>query len=557
MRILITLLFVFFLISFISAQKEQYQHYEERINMPYLAPDKSKGNSPAYTYSSDIFFFTQVNIDSLGRNKLNDAANEPSIAINPLNPNEMMIGWRQFDNIQSDFRQAGRAYTVDGGFTWINQAPIEPEVFRSDPVLDYDRFGNFYYNSLKVENWPDAPAITNQVFRSTAPGQLEEGIEAFGGDKQWMTVDKLASEPNVYCSWRNFRPFTCAGEFSRSIGGGRSFEACVNPYFNSIEFVTLDIGPNQELYIAGWIEGSIALIRSLNAANKNEEIIWEAISIPFLDGSMAFGSRVNPQGLIGQVEIGVDRSGGATNGFIYILAPVNRASTQDPSDVMFVRSRDGGSSWDDPIRINNDPDNRNVQWLPTMSVAPNGRIDVVWLDTRNALNGINSELYYSFSEDGGSTWSANYTLSESFDPSLGYPQQQKMGDYFDLESINEGAHLAWAGTFNNEQDVYYGFITPPLTTSTDDFFANTVQLEVYPNPSSITPSIELKGLEEKVDLSLYQMNGQLLFRTKNVNNTTSSLDTIFDINVPLEAGIYFIQARSKDGATITKKLIII
>jgi hypothetical protein len=33
-----------------------------------------------------------------------------------------------------------------------------------------------------------------------------------------------------------------------------------------------------------------------------------------------------------------------------------------------------------------------------------------------------------------------------------------MGDYFDMISDYTGAHLAWAGTFNGEQDVYYSYI---------------------------------------------------------------------------------------------------
>jgi hypothetical protein len=95
-----------------------------------------------------------------------------------------------------------------------------------------------------------------------------------------------------------------------------------------------------------------------------------------------------------------------------------------------------------------------------MSVAPNGRIDVVWLDTRNDPGGYDSELYYSYSTDGGVTWSANEQMSEPFNPHVGWPVQQKMGDYFDMVSDDEGAHLAWAGTFNGEQDVYYSHITP-------------------------------------------------------------------------------------------------
>jgi len=33
-----------------------------------------------------------------------------------------------------------------------------------------------------------------------------------------------------------------------------------------------------------------------------------------------------------------------------------------------------------------------------------------------------------------------------------------MGDYYDMVSNNNGAYLAWAATFNGEQDVYYSYI---------------------------------------------------------------------------------------------------
>ena len=49
---------------------------------------------------------SQVNVNAAGQNIPNDAANEPSLCIDPLNPRRMAVGWRQFTNISSNFRQA-------------------------------------------------------------------------------------------------------------------------------------------------------------------------------------------------------------------------------------------------------------------------------------------------------------------------------------------------------------------------------------------------------------------------------------------------------------------
>jgi hypothetical protein len=125
---------------------------------------------------------------------------------------------------------------------------------------------------------------------------------------------------------------------------------------------------------------------------------------------------------------------------------------------MFARSTNGGATFSSPVKINDDPGTSAWQWFGTMSVAPNGRIDVVWLDTRDNPGTYLSALYYSNSTDGGVTWSQNQRLSDYFDPHVGWPQQSKMGDYFDMVSDNNGARLAWAATFNGEQDVYYSYI---------------------------------------------------------------------------------------------------
>ena len=129
---------------------------------------------------------------------------------------------------------------------------------------------------------------------------------------------------------------------------------------------------------------------------------------------------------------------------------------------MFARSTNGGATWSSPVRVNDDPGSSAYQWFGTMSVAPTGRIDAIWLDTRNDPGGYDSSLFYSYSLDAGVTWSENAKLSPSFDPHLGWPQQQKMGDYFDMVTDDYGVHVAWAATFNGEQDVYYGRITHAL-----------------------------------------------------------------------------------------------
>src|SRR5215216_4968089 len=69
--------------------------------------------SPALVSQFGSYTSYQVNVDANGNNRVGDAANEPSICVDRHNPNRMSIGWRQFDSIASNFRQAGFAYTIN------------------------------------------------------------------------------------------------------------------------------------------------------------------------------------------------------------------------------------------------------------------------------------------------------------------------------------------------------------------------------------------------------------------------------------------------------------
>lgn len=437
--------------------------HREALDDPY-APRSDQPPTGAMEHSGAWsrggFQSIQVNVDALGGNILGDAANEPSIVIDPNNPNRIAIGWRQFDTVASNFRQAGWAYSQDGGQSWTFPGVIDPGVFRSDPVLDTDADGNFYYLSLTTDFggfWE------TRAFRSTDGGvSWDDGVSAFGGDKPWMAIDRTngPGRGNIYVKWQTF--FNCCGRntFTRSTDDGLAFEFPVEVPLGPT-FGTLAVGPGGEVYAAG-IEAvfnqnfsRIVLARSTNAENAAETPSFDLSAEVDLGGRMALGETPNPAGLLGQVWVATDHSDGPSRGNVYMLASVNPPGP-DPLDVMFVRSTDGGETWSEPIRVNDDPDGTNAwQWFGTISVAPNGRIDCIWNDTRNTGADNISELHYSFSLDSGDTWSVNEAVSPAFDSHLGWPNQNKLGDYYDMVSDNSGASIAYAATFNGEQDVYF------------------------------------------------------------------------------------------------------
>lgn len=162
---------------------------EKYDNPPAPFPLRPTAVSPGMVSQYDSFTSYQVNVDANGMNILGDAANEPSIAVDPTNPTKMAIAFRQFDSVTSDFREAGWGYTSNGGTSWTFPGVLENNVFGSDPVMSCDDTGRFFYLTLFV-----GQTMFDKMWRSLGGGQSWANLApATGGDKEWFTIDNTNS----------------------------------------------------------------------------------------------------------------------------------------------------------------------------------------------------------------------------------------------------------------------------------------------------------------------------------------------------------------------------
>jgi len=442
------------------------EHLEKYDNPP--APPRKIETSPRMISQFGVFTSYQVNVDASHQNIIGDAANECVIAVDPTDGNKMTIAWRQFNDVTSNFRQGGKGYTTDAGITWTFPGVLENNVFRSDPVTKSDEIGQFFYLSLQSN--VQQSFFCDDLWRSTNGGQswtlLSGERGAGGGDKQWFTIDKT-NGPGHGFQYQADDGINCSGggvQFQRSTNGGVTWQSPIT-IPNSPVYGTLDVDTNGNLFIGG--EGNtFYCVRSSNAQIGGQTPTFDRNTPVNLGGDLSSGG-INPGGLDGMLFLAIDRSGGGTNNNIYMLASVV-PSGRSTTDVMFARSTDGGMTFSAPHKVNDDPVNPSKwHWFGTFAVAPNGRLDAVWYDTRNAANNTDSQLFYSWSTDAGVTWAPNIAVSNTFNPFEGYPNQSKIGDYITIVSDNTGGNVAYSATFNfnpnrsqHEEDVYYVRVSP-------------------------------------------------------------------------------------------------
>jgi hypothetical protein len=109
----------------VSAQTQTWQLNPKEPLEKYDMP-------PAYIYRLEtsprmisqygLFVSYQVNVDANGNNIVGDAANEPAIAVDPTDGNRMTVGWRQFNTVSSNCRQAGWGLPQMPVFTGLSRA---------------------------------------------------------------------------------------------------------------------------------------------------------------------------------------------------------------------------------------------------------------------------------------------------------------------------------------------------------------------------------------------------------------------------------------------------
>jgi len=439
-----------------------------------------------------------------------NAANEPSVCINPKNTMEIMVG----SNLNYWY------YSQDAGYTWTSGILVSPEFgVWGDPVIITDTTGDFYYFHLSnpvAGNWIDR--IVCQKFdkqtNSWSPGTFMGLNGNKAQDKHWAVVDKNTNA--IYVTWTQFDTYGSSNpncksniRFSKSLDGGETWSEAISinevsgdciDSDNTTEGAVPAIGPNGEIYVAWSGPAGIVFDRSLDGGETwlDNDIFVTAqpggwnLSIPGVNRSNGFPITV------------CDLSNGPNHGTIYINY-ADQSNGNDDADIWLVKSTDGGNNWSEPVRVNNDPPGKQ-QFFTWMAVdQSNGTLYFVFYDRRNHVNNA-TDVFMAVSHDGGLTFDNFKISNEPFTPSeSGY----FFGDYNNIAAVNNVVRPVWTRRENNGSLSLYTAIidmTVSLPSQSDSF----MHLEQNsPNPFMDYTIVSFRLMKEtKVYLAIYDALGR-------------------------------------------------
>jgi len=176
------------------------------------------------------------------------------------------------------------------------------------------------------------------------------------------------------------------------------------------------------------------------------------------------------------------------------------------------QTTDGGRTWTEPkILSDDDPKDMYVSVIPMISVAPNGRIDVAFWDTRSDPGIRGNDVYYTYSTDGGENWAKNVRVTDqTINRNYGvwgfnYDVTPPIG----VASTNQLAVFAWDDTRNSDAGLRKG-IEPGA--GVQDIYAATVQHEVVGGGSSKTTKVIIAGLIGLAGVAIVLLTAALVMR---------------------------------------------
>jgi len=389
---------------------------------------------------------------------------EPHVAINPLNPANVIGVWQQDRYTSGAARGLMTGVSFDGGETWTPRSiPWSTcsggEFLRAtDPWVTFSPNGVAHQVALGVsgESFTASGVSAILASRSTdggitwsAPATLhrDEGATFFN-DKETITADPTDSR-FVYAVWDRLRANVDGPTlFTRTTDGGFTWEPVRGIYTppgsgQTIGNVIRVLPDGTLVNLFTQIVGGANTLQVIRSTDRG--LTW---SNPVQISSLASlgtrdpntGTEIRDGSILPQMAAGADGS------LAVVWQDARFTAVRDA--VAFTRSTDGGFTWSTPVRVSPDP--TVPAFTPQVHIRADGMIGVTYYDLRSntaSTATLPTDFWLATSRD-GVTWRET-RLSEAFDISFA-PRASGalfLGDYTGLDATG-GTFLAFFAKAN-------------------------------------------------------------------------------------------------------------
>jgi len=396
-----------------------------------------------------------------------DANNSPTVVRNPVHPGNLAVSNR----IDTPFFSCALHVTSDGGANWRRTpipAPRGEEAKCFSPDVAFTADGVLHLSFVTLGGGGNVPHATWISSSKDGGRTLSKPVKVTG---PLAFQVRLAADPNkprrLYMTWLQglevaALKFTRTGNPIEAIRSDDSGATWTKPMRVSdgrrarAIAPSPAVGPKGELYVlfldlgkdrldyAGAHNGQggppydgtfkLVLTRSLDGGKKWGESIVESSLRPIQRFVVFFPP--SPSLAV------------ARDGRLYAAFHDNR--TGDP-DVWLWSLPPDGRIWTGPTRINDTPRRDGTwQYLPKVSVAPNGRLDALYYDRRGDPKNVMNQVSLQSSSDHGKTFSPAVRLSSrAFDSRIGFAAKEglpDLGNRLGLISADRFALGLWTDT---------------------------------------------------------------------------------------------------------------
>lgn len=406
-----------------------------------------------------------------------NAAAESAIKIHPTDTSKVIAGSNGPGGGQKMW------YSSNGGSSW-SQATLPLGGTNGDPAVDWSSTGQYAYTTtlgncsfFGCAVWFYRSADNGQTWtslESITPGDPRREVVTSQGDREFLHVDHSATSPfkdRVYVFFHqgNVLQISRSADFGntftkvafssasdeRGIAGDVTTDPAGNVYYAYPAFNSQRILMKKSTD-GGATFGATTIIASTNASFT--------FPLPSMDSrNVAIYASADS-----------DLSNGPFRGSVYVAwgdtsAPESGTPASNHGKITVARSRDGGATW----QFSTPHETADVatvdRYHQFLAVGPDGKVHVIYYDSRRDPSRASVDIFYSYSSDGAVTWSAPRRVTSVQSPNLA--DGFEFGDYNGLDivasnmiAIYTDNRVEGSGTLDSK-DVYGIGITPGAATS--------------------------------------------------------------------------------------------